>query len=182
MAEAAKLPIYQYRRVPPVDNGTVVVRGDALGFAMIPLEVGSDPRLTAHDVRVYFALAGSRKGAEAAVGMRRIAKICRIGYRKIGKHLRRLEQFGHIEITVGVNGERARYRLTSPLFGEKQAIGAESGDVEEGKQGGRTSLKCGKCGQVCRGLLKVGWCRSCNWKLKIRHVVREEIAVARAAG
>ncbi len=142
---------------------------------MVPLEVGSDPRLTARDVRVYLALSASRRGADVTVGVRRIAQYSRVGFRKIGTILGKLEKYGHIAIEPAEkNGARARYHLTAPLF-SKVTVGVEASG--EGDFLAKPELlRCPRCHKRCGGLLKVGWCRSCNWEVKVRKITRDEMS------
>lgn len=158
-------------------------------FAMIPEAVLLDRRLTATEIRVYAVMACARRGPYVNMGERRIAERSRVARRTLRKCLRKLRECGLVDSGHRVGGQRAQYRLTSPLFGaEKQAIGADPGQADASKEGRAVPLVCGKCHQACRGLLKIGICRSCNWKNRVAHiaegvgrrVAREEIAVSQA--
>jgi hypothetical protein len=184
------LPKYEYIRVPPSDNSSVATRGDTLRFAMVPWEVGTDPRLSAEDVRVYFALAASRRGPDVTIGMRFIAKACCRGYRKIGKSIARLQKFGHLELACpGKRGSRSRYRLTSALFGSgaQHSDSTKQAPYSDTKQASEVAgqlLRCPKCNKRCKQILHVGWCRTCQWKVNVdrraevvaRRVMREKMA------
>lgn len=172
------LPYKEYIRVPPtatLSGKSVPPCDNTLGsrFAMIPWEVGSDPRLTHRDVRVYFALAAARRGEIAKIGVRRIAEGCHVGYRKIGLILSKLKTCGHVEFEADARGKRTKYVLTSPLFATKPGGLVADAESKRKVSGSREKVQCGRCGERCFGLLKVGWCRSCNWKLKVRKVVED---------
>jgi hypothetical protein len=152
----------------------------SLGFAMVPEEVRRDGRLTHRDLHVYMELAGARKGSNANIGERLLAKYCRIDRRGVRESVGRLVEFGHA--VIGERGKRKRgfYRLTAALFSGKavesggNAMGANE---EKGSKLAvrRELVRCPVCSTLCRQILKVGWCRKCNWKREVRKVVDERI-------
>lgn len=91
-------------------------------YARVPREVFTDPRLEPRDVRVYCILASSCwQGSVAQVGKRKIAKEACCAECKALSSLRKLEATGHIQKHTGRRqGQRARYVLLSPVFGQKQ--------------------------------------------------------------
>lgn len=154
------------------------------GFAMVPCDVLVDPRLNHSDIRVYAVLAASRKGTAASLGTRLIARYGCMGQTLAVESARRLKACGYVDVTCGKNGGRAEYRLTSQYFAaaENHSIGVGLNESEERPAAGVKSsqpppvIHCPLCHNRCRGLLKVGWCRSCNWEKKVRKVVHQEIA------
>lgn len=143
-------------------------RSTAPTFAMIPENVLTDPRLTHRDIRVYGMLACARRGPFISIGERRMAERAHIARRGIRSSLQKLAEFGLLDVTApDKRGGRARYRLTSELFGKRPAEIPEPAIPGAGRVQNREKVTCGRCGDRCFGLLKVGWCRSCNWKLKV---------------
>lgn len=95
--------------------------GGTLRYARVPLDVGTDPRLKALDVRVYIILAASVwQGSTTSVGIRYLAEMSCCAKRLAMASLKRLIAAGHVERTVSGRGKRAMYVLTSPVFGQKQ--------------------------------------------------------------
>jgi hypothetical protein len=145
---------------------------------MIPWEVGSDKNLTHGDVRVYFALAGSRRGKSTAIGMRLIGSVCGMGHRKIGRHIRNLATYGHVKILAGERGQRTRYELLSGLFAEVEA--STTAAAAPVKPTGATLVPCGKCGRGCKRLPRTGICRACANREKLeRQIDQRSERVAR---
>jgi hypothetical protein len=96
-------------------------------YARLPREVSGDRRLKHRDTRVYAVLARSCwQGNVAQVGKREIAKMTPCAERLVVESLRRLEATGHIQRQPGRRrGQRGRYILLSPIFGQKQRAGLE---------------------------------------------------------
>jgi hypothetical protein len=121
--------LYLYVRHP--GESLVPHTGEALSrmrFGRIPLEVLADRRLKHRDVRVYGVLSASCwQGSVVPVGTRRIARLARCAERLVTDSLiRALEVAGHIKKQPGLRrGQRGRYVLLSPIFGQKQRDGVE---------------------------------------------------------
>jgi hypothetical protein len=171
------LPSIQYLRgchLPPTSGCQATPTPTSIpGFAMIPADVLTDARLSARDVRVYALLACTRRGCYASIGRQRLAKYVHADRRGIRASIKSLIGSGHIEERQD-GRQRSRFRLTSEWFSGKSPGEAEvtpAPDVEAPAE----LLRCPKCSRSCRGLLKVGWCRSCNAELKVRRIVRDEI-------
>jgi hypothetical protein len=153
-------------------------REHGLDYGMVDRKVIADSRLCHLDVRVYSVLATCRKGNTVKVGTRLIAKTACVSLRKVSAALRRLADAGHIKITHASPLARTEYTLTywrfnlqSPQEGmDQQAIAL----IPEMKI-------CGRCQRRCKQLLKAGYCRSCNWKQRVRNIAREEIEAVRTA-
>jgi hypothetical protein len=143
------------------------------GFGKVPGKILTDPALTAVDIRVYGFLAFCERSGSATVGIRRIAKMIHAVPRKVQESLRRLVSAGYVAKNSRLTGKRTIYRLGKATSNEggKQEVAGEVGQAEP-----RIMVRCPECGQRRGGLLKVGWCRSCNWGKKVRKIVREEIA------
>jgi hypothetical protein len=96
-------------------------------YSRVPTEVSQDRRLKHRDIRVYGALAASCwQGNVASVGKRRLANLAQCAPRLVIDSLARLVAAGHIAKTPDrLRGQRARYVLLSPVFGQKQRAGVE---------------------------------------------------------
>ena len=155
-------------------------------FAMVPEAVLSDPNLNHRDVHVYCILAAGRRGPLVSIGGRRIGQGARIARRSVRTSISKLVDGGHVEIIEGVKGSRARYKLTSPLFSGVKVDQASTSSRQAKKKSTIPEVDwifCPLCQQRRPKLLKVGWCRSCNWSKRVqaeaepvsRRVSREEI-------
>lgn len=152
----------------------------SLGFAMVPKDVRDDRRLTHRDLHVYMEIAAAERGGHANIGERRLAKLARVDRRSLRGVIARLVEFGHVEIEEQDAKVRAWYHLTSPRFASLVTVPEiDPGCIKEALD------TCPKCGKGCHGLLKAGWCRSCNWFVKmdplVRRLVRQEIAAEKIA-
>jgi hypothetical protein len=159
----------------PVISETGRSTTPSLGFAMVPKSVRDDVRMSHRDLHVYMELAGARdKTDHARVGERLLSKLSRVDRRSLRTVLKRLVEFGHVEIEGKGAKTRARYRLTNPLFSIPAS--ADSANVNARKADILVpSMSCPRCRKSCKQLLRVGWCRSCQWDLKMRRMIREEI-------
>ena len=144
----------------------------------MPKNVREDVRMTHRDLHVYMELSGAERGGYANIGERRLAKLSRVDRRSLREIIGRLEEFKHVEVEKGGTTVRTWYHLTSPIFA-KQAV-AES-DSEAEVTVAAPLVTCPKCGKKCGGLLKVGWCRSCNWYVKMEPLVNRVVKRAIAA-
>lgn len=90
-------------------------------YVRIPYEVGTDPRLTASDVRVYFALASAVwQGNTCTLGNEWIAAMTHICARQVRKSIKKLCEVKYLQMAPRRRGQRAVYILASPVFGQKQ--------------------------------------------------------------
>lgn len=158
-------------------------------FSMIPAEVLFDVRLRHEDVHGYAVMAYFRDGPTVNTGQRRLAEATGVDRRTMRRIIGRLLEFGYLE--VAQKGKwRAKYRLISPLFSKefsgKPSIGAESGDLDACLVTPKPPIKiCPECHKKRRGLMSLGWCRSCNSVKKMekisRRVVKEELGQQKTA-
>jgi len=89
-------------------------------YGRVPDEVGFDPGLSAHDVRVYWMLArGTFQGKTHRVGVRLIAELIHVSEKQVRLSIKNLEKCGHLT-TATEKGKRTTYVLNSPVFGQKQ--------------------------------------------------------------
>ena len=150
------------------------------GFGRVPAEVRRDRRLTHCDVHLYAELAGSERGGVANIGERLLSKLVRIKRRSVRESMARLIQCGYVAVEQRNERCRAYYRLTDPIF----SVPAFA-EPAEPVSFVSPLITCPKCKKPCGGLLKTGWCRSCNWYVKmdglVRRVVRQEIASEKSA-
>src|ERR1035437_6526883 len=106
-------------------------------YSRVPSEVSADRRLKPRDVCVYAVLATfCWQGSVAQVGKRLIARLAGCAERLVISSLQNLRSAGHIEKQPGqLRGQRGRYVLLSPVFGQKQRAGVE--EVAMGPSGRR---------------------------------------------
>ncbi len=157
---------------PPLESLPPANEGNER-YVNLPWAAGIDPRLKHLDVRVLFILRGSQwTGKPVEMGRRLIARYACAGQKAVGESLRRLEACGWIESNQGKRGDRARYRVHAVKFAAEVERRPEKVDVPKVK---RVLVPCPVCGVRCRQILKVGWCRKCNWKREVGKVVDEKI-------
>lgn len=143
-------------------------------FAAIPARLYLDRSLNGTDRDVYGVIGiclRSRAGS-IEVSQPEIGEFLGLSARQVRRSLRRLVAAGAIKVR-GQRGAPSVYGIDAPAHAEKVA-------TEKAVEPTPT-VKCPKCRKSCRGLLKVGWCRSCGWKNKVQRIVREEIARTEAA-
>jgi hypothetical protein len=122
------------------------------GFGRVPMEVVADQRLEHLDVRVYAAMAGFERRGSIHAGLRLISRTVGAAINTVRKSMATLDKCGHLEVYKADRGERARYRLMSPVF--RAAVGVQSEPAE-----------CMECHRPCRKLSKAGHCRTCATRL-----------------
>lgn len=144
------------------------------GWARIPKVVAADVRVSHAAVRVYVALALSERGGKCSIGLRRICDLSRVDMKTARAAISALVQLGYLKTKAGTNGNRSSYTLTDALFGatQKTVPVAESESLPKVVM---DMVSCPVCHTRVRKLLKVGYCRSCNWARKVRGIVRDEI-------
>ena len=90
-------------------------------FSRVEWSVTTDPKLSAHAVRVYNILAGQVfEGRTTAIGIRRIGKLGAMGKNTAQGAVLELIERGHVSVKAMGSGKRSLYILNSPLFGQKQ--------------------------------------------------------------
>lgn len=138
-------------------------------FAMIDEKVLSRRDLTAYDKIVLAVMHMESYGSGGvAISHQVIARKGGMSRSQVIFSIRRLENAGLISRNGATVKQVQPYRL--PAAAKIQHQGTDR------TTSSRPAITCPKCSMRCRGLLRVGWCRACNWKLKIRRVVVEEIA------
>lgn len=90
-------------------------------FGRVPLSVGSDERLSAVDVRVYWALStATRWAGTVTMGQRRIASLACTSLTGVQRSISRLVECEHLTIWEAEGKKRQKYLLTSPVFSRRQ--------------------------------------------------------------
>ncbi len=144
---------------------------------MVPWQVAVDKRLKHSEVRVFILLAASRRGPDVSIGTRRLAQSLGVGRETVRRSCAALVRCGYLEVDPATKrGRRARYRLTSPIF----AVPSMGKESEVDFSFPPLLVVCPRCQRQCRQILKVGWCRSCEWKFKVVAIAQEEIERAAA--
>lgn len=182
-SSAAKLPEECIGRDTPAESRVIPQRKQFDGWAMVSWGVWVDQRLKHSDIRVYGILACCRRGPYVSVGQRLIARYAKMSQRKVSESMARLQECEYVECSDRAAGRRGQYKLTDPRFSAVAEAKTPAKSVEVAFAA--PLVTCPKCGKGCGGLLKVGWCRGCNWLIKVdalaRKVAREEIAAEKTA-
>ena len=172
------------------ESGTLSCATSEKRWGKIPWSVGTDPALTAVDVRVYFALAVCRRNAAVSVGTRWIGETVHLGRNIVARSLRRLVELKYVDIEGGKRGGRPTYHLTSHVFTAETGqatvvLPPKPGSI--GSQNRAVPVMCKGCRRLCKRLPDAGICRSClnvareekRTERTARRVAREEIAALR---
>lgn len=168
-----KFPNISIRRETHVGSGTETPVEAVPGFAMVPWEVGIDPRLQHVDVRIYCILAACRRGLTVKIGTRLIARYARTSQRRAIAGLARLVSADYLKVDHGKNGARATYTLTSAWFSADRAstpVDSLPDRVDELREE-LASIKCPKCSKSVKRLGKTGWCRECNSAIALEKAI-----------
>ena len=155
-----------YVRDTPVESPTDTPVESVQRFGRVSEAVTSDPRLRSQDTRVYDALALCERNGTVKAGRRLIAKTACTSQRRVQIALRRLESAGHIRIDRGKRGARDSYFLLSPIFAQSANYGMEAESPRQIEKPPHL-LTCPKCSKRVLQILKIGWCRSCQWGVKV---------------
>jgi DNA-binding MarR family transcriptional regulator len=170
------LPTLSIKPDPPSDTRPDPPSDTREGFAMVPRRVVSDPRLKHLDVRVYAVMALYRRGALVNMGTRLIAKHACSRRQNVAKSIKRLAAYGHIESMPHKNFGRATYHLLAERF--NRAAGGEKAEDARAEESGGTEiipLRCPRCKNRVRQVLKAGHCRSCAWVDRVKGLAREVV-------
>lgn len=161
-----KFPSLMSIRESPVGSGSESPVGSGQRFAMMPWEVGIDPKLTHLDTRIYFVLAACRRGLKIKIGTRLIAQYACTSQRRVVESLKHICAAGHLVATPIKRGARAEYRLTAAKFGASPGVElsvelANPGAVSTERRD-KTALHCQNCHRRVKMVGNAGWCRSCT--------------------
>lgn len=137
-------------------------------------ECGIDARLKHLDVRVLFILKGTQwHDSPVRLGRRKLAQYACTTQRLLAESIERLRKYGWIETFPPANQrDRMGYKVTPVKFNPPKISADEP--VKPAKVR-RELVSCPKCGTRCRQILKVGWCRKCNWKREVGKVFDEKV-------
>lgn len=131
---------------------------------MVPCEVLADSRLSAGTVRVYAIISYYRQGSHASIGQRKLAEVAGMDRRSLRKHLKTLSEAGHLVFNTD-RRERSIYKLTSDLFNKPVALTSKEEPVRKwagSKPPIGNLMRCPRCSQQVKQILKNGSCRRCN--------------------
>jgi hypothetical protein len=148
-------------------------------FGKAPADVNAIPSklLKPTAKLVLYAMAEESKGTSRDVRLSDtvIAQRCGISRPAVIAGLRQLGGLGLIEKRGVPVKQIQAYRICHPMFSAGRAPKPVEQPAAKAKVDG---VSCPKCGKQRPALLRVGWCRSCNWHIKIVRVVDERIAAA----
>ena len=140
-------------------------------FAMLPADVLRRTDLSATAKIVLAAMAmESYSSGKVSISHQAIATTAGVSRPQVLYCLKVLEGKGLIEADGTPVKQVQPYRLLHARLCARSRREA----VPEVK--GRSPVRCPRCGKSRQMLLKVGWCRSCGWELKVRKIAQEEIS------
>lgn len=158
-------------------------------FGKAPSDVNAIPSKVLPPIGklVFYAIAQESRGTNLPVWLSdgTLAERCGVSRPSVVEMLRRLVKVGLLDKFGNPVRQIQGYQIKHSMFTEGSGRrGGARGDTEaqEPSKAAPASVTCPKCGKPRRGLLKVGWCRSCNsvrnTEKIARRVVREEIQKA----
>jgi hypothetical protein len=107
-----------------------------------------------------------------------LATLANVDRRSLRSEIDNLLKAGHISVYSSRRGGRSTYTLLSPLFKTLENAGVMDAAVSAGVIP-KTRVRCPQCSKQVPSLLKVGWCRSCNWHRRVIQIVDERLAAAK---
>ncbi len=126
-------------------------------FSRVPLAVYADKSLSFCDHTAYGLIACTAiSGPMVTIGMRSLGEQMELSAATVMRIVKRLVAAGHLEVQPQRRGQRAVYRLTSPIFETK--ADRLSGPVEAVKP---TLKNCGRC-QKPKRVNRTGLCEKCR--------------------
>lgn len=142
-------------------------------YAVTPLVAIVDRRLPDKAFRIRDLIAACSWKAPCPLTFGDIAFSVQSSRPQVIRHITLLEELGYIE--VGRRGSRCN------LYSCAKRLDVRASVVPVVEAAKRPMFQCPKCKRERPALLKAGICRSCNWELKVKRLVREEMAEARIA-
>lgn len=101
-----------------------------------PADILLNPDIGDFEKVVYGILSlKTYQGNIATVGVRRLAVLTKRSKSKVHRAVKELIALGHVRQAPKIRGQRTRYMLTSPVFGQKQRTGME--ETAPAPSGGR---------------------------------------------
>ena len=146
---------------PQSDTPVESVKGFAK-HARVPESVGSDPKLRAKDVRIYYALSLAERNGRATIGQRLLARSACMAQQHVSGSLVRLEAAGHIQVERRRRA-RSSYVLLAAMFRRVSIAPVEPSALHPQ----HVIIRCPRCSRSVRQVLKIGWCRSCQHDIKL---------------
>lgn len=168
-----KLPSLLSIKKPCQDFDRSCKNSDRSGeFGKLPGDVLALPNLKPTAKLVFAVLAMDSKGTTRRVALSDGVIAVRAGISRpsVIEGLRTLSAAGFIEAAGDPVKQVQAYRIKHRTF-RATAPEVEAAPPETKASGAKDGfVKCPKCHKRCKGLLKVGWCRSCSWHLKIERI------------
>lgn len=140
-------------------------------FGRVPIAVYRDPRLNYRDHTAYGLIASTlrvKTGNVTGIGMRLLGELMRASAATAYRSVKKLVEAGHLVREGEGKGHRAKYRLTSPVFGAGTTV-ATVGTPQV------TLNHCGRCSKM-RKVNVTGYCRGCRLEAELER--RQKRAVA----
>ena len=134
-------------------------------FAITPLVAIVDDKLPDKALRIRDLIAACSWKTHCPLAFGDIAVAVRSSRPQVIRHINLLEARGYIEVFRRGNRCNLYSAVVQAPVGSATAAPAS-----------KPLIECPRCRKSCKMLLRKGWCHACNWKDKVRHVVREEVA------
>ncbi len=127
-------------------------------------KVGSDPRLTDRDVRVYWAMGSTSWETNIfSLSTRWIQRNTggKISSTEASRSQERLEACGYIERVPGRRGQKGVWMILSPIFASKRIVEGKAVGVKEIAAVRAGTKQCGRCGKRRAAIGTSGICPDC---------------------
>jgi hypothetical protein len=135
-----------------------------------------DERLADKAFRILALLECCCWDAPAQLAFEEIAFAVNSSRPQVIRHVGLLESAGYITVKRSHN-KRNEYAVPG-VTGVRVRGRAVNASVVAVAETPRPTVKCPECSKSVPSLLRVGWCRACNWERKVERIADKRIAVA----
>lgn len=145
-------------------------------FGATPVRLYANRTLTSQDRDIYSVLSMCLLGRDGEIEIteEEVGEFLGKSARAVRRSIHKLKYAKELEVRRVKLGGNA-YRLTTPVFDSK----APAEPVVAAPR--RELIQCPTCAKHVRGLMRVGWCRSCNLDKKIERAVDGALAKKKTA-
>ena len=141
-------------------------------FAMVPADVLRRSDLSATAKLVFSAMMMESWGSgSVSISHGSLALLCGISRPQAHACVLKLRSVGLLEADGPTVSQVQPYRILHAracLVVQCKPLAPKAAE--------NPKIICPRCHKSCHGLMKIGWCRSCGWDLKVRRIAREEIS------
>lgn len=146
-------------------------------FGAVPARLYANRTLTSQDRDIYSVLSMCLLGKDGEIEIteEEIGEFLNKSARSVRRSIHTLKYAKEIEVRRVKLGGNA-YRLMTPIFAAKTPEEPVVAAMPK-----RDTVQCPTCAKRVRGLMRVGWCRSCNLDKKIEKAVVGALAKQKTA-